>query len=129
MFKFAAIYRRVDDEDRLETFFSTTHLPLAEQLPGLLKSEVSRVTGKPGGQSRFHLMYELYFASERDFQVALLSEPGLQLMAALKPWADAKIITWFYSDAFAEEAGISLPARGGGDEGLVDDGGVDEVVG
>jgi len=104
VFKFVTIYRRVDDEVKLEEFFSSTHLPLAEQLPGLLRSEVSRVTGKPGGASRFHLMYELYFESEAQFEAALQSPAGTELMAALVPWAEAKLISWFYSHAFAEEA-------------------------
>ena len=103
LFKFVTIYRRVDAPDTLETFFSQTHLPLAEQLPGLIRSEVSRVTHKPGGESRFHLMYELYFAAEPDFMRALASEPGIQLMQALKPWADAHLITWFYAHAYAED--------------------------
>ena len=103
MFKFVTIYRRVDDEAALESFFSNTHLPLAEQLPGLLKSEVSRVIGKPGGESRFHLMYELYFESPKDFFQCLATDPGRQLMAELKDWGDAKLITWFYSDSFEEE--------------------------
>jgi uncharacterized protein (TIGR02118 family) len=104
MFKFVTIYRRVDDTDALETFFSHTHLQLAEQLPGLVKSEVGRVSGKPGGESRFHLMYELYFASEADFQRALRSEVGLKFIEALTPWAEARLITWFYADAYEEEA-------------------------
>jgi len=103
VFKFVTIYRIVDDEMALEEFFSGTHLPLAEQLPGLYKTEVSRITGKPGGASRFHLMYELYFATEQDFEAALISAPGTELMLALKPWADAKIISWFYSHSFSEE--------------------------
>ncbi|MCI0395865.1 MAG: EthD family reductase [Chloroflexi bacterium] len=103
MFKFVTIYRRVDDDMALESFFSSTHLPLAEQLPGLLRSEVSRVTGKPGGQSRFHLMYELYFESQDVFQQALFSEPGRELMKALAPWGEARIITWFYAESFEEE--------------------------
>ena len=106
MFKFVTIYRRVDDEELLETFFAETHLRLAEQLPGLVKSEVSRVTGKPGGESRFHLMYELYFESGADFGSAILSEPGAQLVQALKAWADARIISWFFSESFEEEAGL-----------------------
>lgn len=103
MFKFVTIYRRVDDEAALESFFSNTHLPLAEQLPGLLKSEVSRVIGKPGGDSRFHLMYELYFESPKDFFQCLTTDAGRQLMAELKDWSDAKLITWFYADSFEEE--------------------------
>ncbi|MEM7111678.1 MAG: EthD family reductase [Chloroflexota bacterium] len=102
MFKFTTIYRRVDDENTLETFFSETHLPLAEQLPELLKSEVSRIEGKPGGQSRFHLMYELYFADEHAYRRSMVSEIGVQLIQALKPWGDAKLLTWFYADSFEE---------------------------
>ncbi|RMG95756.1 MAG: EthD family reductase [Chloroflexi bacterium] len=103
MFKFVTIYRRVDDENALETFFSHTHLPLAEQLPGLLKTEVARITGKPGGESRFHLMYELYFADEDSFNRALISPAGQELMAALKQWWDARLITWFYTHTYEEE--------------------------
>ncbi len=104
MFKFVTIYRRVDDPEALENFFSQTHLPLAERLPGLIKSEMGRVTNKPGGQSRFHMIYELYFETKELFEQALTSNSGLKLMEALKPWVEAKIITWFYADAYEEGA-------------------------
>ena len=107
MFKFVTIYRRVDDEDALEEFFSSKHLPLSERLPGLLKSEVSRITGKPGGESRFHLMYELYFKSQDVFYKALGSDPGRELMKQLKRWSDALLITWFYSESWEEESAQS----------------------
>lgn len=106
MHKITTLYRKVDDTDLLEQFFSTTHLPLSEQLPGLIKSEVSRISHKPGGQSRFLLMYELYFESEIDLQNAFASAIGIQLIQALQPWADAKIITWFYADLFEEKSGL-----------------------
>jgi len=101
-FKLVTLYRRVDDEQALETFFSGTHLPLAEQLPGLVKSEVSRIGGKPGGESRFHLMYELYFESLEAYSRALKSKPGRALLQALAPWEEARIITWFYSASYEE---------------------------
>lgn len=104
MFKFVTIYRRVDDEDALEDFFSSTHLPLAEKLPGLLKSEVSRIVGKPGGESRFHLMYELYFQSQDVFHKALGSEAGRKLMTELIRWSDASLVTWFYSQSWEESS-------------------------
>ena len=103
MFKFVTIYRRVEDEEALESFFSTIHLPLAEQLPGLMKSEVSRITGKPGGESRFHLMYELYFESADIFFESIESEAGQKLLPRLKEWGDAKLITWFYAESWEEE--------------------------
>lgn len=103
-FKLVTLYRRVDDEQALEQFFSRTHLPLAEQLPGLIRSEVSRIGGKPGGESRFHLMYELYFESRDAYTQALKSEPGVALLQALAPWDEAKIVTWFYATSYEETA-------------------------
>lgn len=102
MFKFVVIYYQVDDPAALEEFFSGTHLPLAESLPGMTRWEVSRVTGKPGGSSRFYLMTESYFESREVFDLALSTEGGVQLAAALKQWADAKLITWFYADSFVK---------------------------
>ncbi len=102
MFQFTTIYYRVDDEEALDAFFSSTHLQLAEQLPGLVKSEVSRITGQPGGESRFHMAYSLYFTNEQSFFLSIASEPGLKLMQALKPWAEARLIAWYYADAYEE---------------------------
>lgn len=102
MYKFVVIFRRVDDEAMLEDFFVTTHLPLVEKLPGVIKTEVSRVQGKPGGSSRFHLMVESYFATKEDYQRALATQTGLALMQALKPWDEARLLTWFYAEAFEE---------------------------
>lgn len=103
MFKFTTIYRKVDDEQKLEDFFSGTHLPLAEALPQLKKREMSRVLRKPGGASRFHLMFELYFENETAFKEAIATETGVALIQALTPWAEAKIITWYFSDSFEED--------------------------
>ncbi len=101
----------------MERFFSETHLPLAERLPGLVKSEVGRVTAKPGGESRFHLMYELYFENELTFQLALSSQVGRKFMQALTPWAEARLITWFYADSYEEDARRASGAEAAGSEG------------
>lgn len=104
MYKFVTIYRQVEEPTSIDEFFASTHLQLAEQLPDLIKSEVSRVDGKPGGESRFYLMYELYFESRDVFEKAMQSKIGIQLIQALKPWGDERLITWFYSDSFTETA-------------------------
>ena len=103
MYKLVTIYRVVDDADMLEQFFSRTHLPLAEQLPGLLEVEVSRIHGKPGGKSRFHLMIECYFESAASYEAAMTSEIGLELLGELKEWYEAKILTWFEAESFLSE--------------------------
>jgi len=102
VFQFTTLYYRVDDEEMLENFFSSTHLQLAEQLPGLVKSEVSRISGQPGGESRFHMAYSLYFATKQSFYLSLASGAGIKLMRALTPWAEARLIVWYYADVFEE---------------------------
>ncbi len=103
MYRFAVLYYRVDDESALENFFSGTHLPLLEGLPGLRAVAVSRVVGQPTGQSRFTLVVEATFDDQRALETALLSETGLALMNALRPWAENKLIAWYYADSFVEE--------------------------
>ncbi len=108
MYKFTTLYRKVDDLDAVDNFFSHIHLPLAEQLPGLLKSEVSRVMVPPAGEARFYLAYELYFTSRAAFEDAMKSRPGVHLMINLTPWAEKRLVTWFYAEAFEEDAGLHL---------------------
>ena len=102
MFKFVTIYRKVDEPEALEAFFSEVHLPLAEKLPGLVKTEVSRVKSKPGGESRYYLMYELYFETEATFRAALRTEVAITLFAELHRWVKAKILTWYDAECWEE---------------------------
>jgi uncharacterized protein (TIGR02118 family) len=102
VFKFTILYYRVDDEAKLESFFSSTNVPLAERLPGLTKIEVSRITGKPGGASRFHLAYSMYFATQESFNLAIVSEAGLKFIEALMPWYDNSLIVWYFADVSEE---------------------------
>lgn len=104
MYQFVTIYYKVDDPALLDDFFSGTHLQLAEKLPGLIKTEVAQISGKPGGQSRYQMAYSLYFADYDSFERALMSEPGVALMQALKQWDDAGLITWYFADAYEELA-------------------------
>ncbi len=103
MYQFVVIYYRVDDESALEEFFTNTHLPLVEALPGLRRLEIGRVLGQPSGASRFHLSVVACFENEAAFRAAQLSQPGVALMNALRPWAENKLIAWFYVDSFAED--------------------------
>jgi len=103
MHKFTVLYYRVDDETALEEFFSSTHLPLLESLPGLRAVEVSRVLGQPAGQSRFVLTIEAMFDSQPALEAALSTSAGVTLMNALRPWAENRLIAWYYADTFSTD--------------------------
>ncbi len=105
MHTFTVLYYRVDDETALEGFFSGTHLPLLEALPGLRAVEIGRVQGQPLGQSRFALIVAATFDSRTALEAALATQPGIFLMNALKQWAENRLLTWYYTDTFREERG------------------------
>ncbi len=102
MFKLVLLYRRVDAPDKVDQAFASTHLPLAEQLPGLRRRAVSHILGKPGGESRYYLMLELLFESSDAYVAALASGPGQALLQAVLPWQEARIVTWFYGEMYEE---------------------------
>ena len=103
MHTFTVLYYRVDDETTLEEFFSAVHLPLLEGLPGLRTVAIGRVMGQPLGQSRFTLTVEATFDDRAALEAALATETGIILMNALRPWAENRLIAWYYADAFREE--------------------------
>jgi len=102
MHTFTTLYYRVDDETTLEEFFSAVHLPLLEALPGLRAVEVGRILGQPLGQSRFTLTVEATFDDQAALTTALATETGITLMNALRPWAENRLIAWYYADTFRE---------------------------
>ena len=103
MHTFTVLYYRVDDETSLEKFFSSVHLPLLERLPGLRAIQISRIMGQPLGQSRFTLTIEATFDDRPALEAALVTETGIMLMNALRPWAENRLIAWYYADSFREE--------------------------
>lgn len=79
MHKFVAVYGVPADASSFDEAYFRTHLPLIAQVPGIVRTEVSRVTGRVLGERDLHLMAEMYF------------EDGDTLRSALKSqeWADA----------------------------------------
>ena len=76
MVKLVALYKKPADVDAFEKHYRETHTPLALQLPGLVKLEVSQMSGSPGGDARYHMMAELYFETKEAMFTALQSEQG-----------------------------------------------------
>jgi uncharacterized protein (TIGR02118 family) len=76
MVKLVAIYRKPADLEAFEQHYFTTHAPLAEQMPGLIKMEVGKVYGGPMGESDLQLIAEMYFEDKDALLGALKSPEG-----------------------------------------------------
>ena len=72
--KFVVLYALPADPSEFLDQYYSTHLPLVAALPGLARTEVSRVSRVVRGEPGFALMAEMYFA-DRDALRAALKSP------------------------------------------------------
>lgn len=74
MIKLIALYKKPSDVQAFEEHYANVHLPLVEKIPGLRKTELSRITGSPRGEAPFYMMYEMYFDDVDAYNRAMASE-------------------------------------------------------
>jgi len=79
MVKLIALYRKAEDAEALAEFekhYYEVHMPLVLKTPGLIKSEVAKITGLPGMENKYHLMAEMYYADMDAFNAAMATPEG-----------------------------------------------------
>jgi len=74
MHKLLALYKIPTDEAAFFAHYNAVHLPLVEKIPGLVKTEVTRIDRTLMGEEGNFLLAELYFADPESFKIAMKSE-------------------------------------------------------
>jgi uncharacterized protein (TIGR02118 family) len=75
--KLVVLYAHPDDADAFDRHYLDIHVPLVDQLPGLLRAEAGRVvTALDGGEHTYHRIAELYFADQPALGAAFASAEG-----------------------------------------------------
>ena len=97
MIKLIALYRKPIDAAEFDRHYDTVHTPLVRQYPGLRKLEITRITGAPIGESKFHLMCEMYWDSKDAMDTALATKEGKAVARDLMSFA-ADVVTVFHGD-------------------------------
>ena len=72
MVKLIVLYGTPTDPAAFDEYYMSTHVPLAQKIPGLRRFEVARMGSLDGSTPQFHLQAELYF----DDSDALMSALG-----------------------------------------------------
>ncbi len=74
-----AFYKEPVDREKFDKHLFEVHLPLCRKMPGLVKTEVNRFSGK---SAPYYLMVTLYFNNKDERKAALMSSPeGLAVTA------------------------------------------------
>ncbi|GMA49381.1 ethyl tert-butyl ether degradation protein EthD [Alicyclobacillus contaminans] len=75
MVKLVVLYRQPEDAGKFNDHYFQVHLPLARQIPGLERLEVTRIRGNAmGGEAEYHLLAEMYFKDEDAYRAAMKSQ-------------------------------------------------------
>jgi uncharacterized protein (TIGR02118 family) len=74
-----AFYKEPTDREKLEKHLFEVHFPLVRKLPGLVKMEVNRFSGK---SAPYYLMVTLYFNDKEARKAALMNSPEGQAVTA-----------------------------------------------
>jgi uncharacterized protein (TIGR02118 family) len=76
MVKLVAMYKTPSDIEMFEKHYFENHMPLVEKIPGLIKSEVSKLKVLPGTESDYYMMTEMYYEDMDAFNAAMASPEG-----------------------------------------------------
>lgn len=92
MAKLVALYKKPADATAFDSYYFSTHVPLAKKVPGLRRYEVSTgPVSTPQGDSSYHLAAILTFDSMAVVQQALNSPEGRAAAGDLANFAQAGV--------------------------------------
>lgn len=97
MVKLIALYRKASDIKSFDDHYQQVHLPLIRKTPGLRRLEITRITGAPIGESKYHLMAEMYYDSMEAMNAANASPEGRSAARDLMGFA-ADVVTLFFGE-------------------------------
>lgn len=79
MVKLVALFKSPDSVGEFDPYFFNTVVPLLKALRGVQRVETTRITGAPFGESKYHVMAELFFTDRNAMDAALASGEGKAL--------------------------------------------------
>lgn len=97
MVKLIAIYRKPSDPELFDKHYFTIHIPLIKKTPGLRRVEITKITGAPIGESKYHLMAEMYYDSIDMMNAGNASPEGRAAAKDLMSFA-ADVVTLFFGE-------------------------------
>ncbi len=78
MYKIIAIYKRPEDIEAFEKYYTEVHTPLVKKIPGLKELRITRIKGSPFGQTEYYLIAEMIFETKEDYKKALSSKEAIE---------------------------------------------------
>jgi uncharacterized protein (TIGR02118 family) len=88
MIKATVLYSHPTDSDAFEKYYAETHIPIALNMKGVDKMELTKFLSAPdGGKPAYYRMAELHFAGPAEMQQSMGSPEGQATAADLANFA------------------------------------------
>ena len=95
MIKYVALYRTPDDPEQFDADYFGTHVPIVNDTPGLVRTELAKVTRMVVGEPAYYVMAELYFDSVDSMKAAFKTDPWRSSGDNLQAWGGMELVTMF----------------------------------
>ena len=98
MIKYVALYRTPDDPESFDKNYFETHVPIVDETPGLVRTEIAKVTRMMVGDPAYYLVAELYFEDVESMKAAFKTEPWRASGENLQSWGGMDLVTMFTAE-------------------------------
>ena len=102
MIKLIALYKKPADMETFEQHYANVHIPLVEKIPGIRKTEWTRITASPTGEAPYYMMFEMYFDDMEAYQVAMRSPENKAAGKDLMSFA-RDLVTLMVAESYEDE--------------------------
>jgi len=97
MIKLVALFKRPEDTAGFDEHYEQVHAPLMQQVPGLVRMEVTRNIQAFRGEPEYYLVAEMYFQDKQSFDAAMASDENRAAGKDLMSFA-REYVTMFYGE-------------------------------
>ena len=98
MIKYVALYRTPEDPEQFDKNYFETHVPIVDETPGLVRTEIAKVTRMVVGDPAYYLVAELYFDSVESMKAAFKTDPWRASGENLQSWGGMDLVTMFTAE-------------------------------
>jgi uncharacterized protein (TIGR02118 family) len=96
--KYVALYRTPEDPEQFDKNYFETHVPIVNDTPGLVRTELARVTRRMVGEPAYYVLAELYFDSVESMKAAFKTDPWRASGENLQSWGGMDLVTMFTAE-------------------------------
>ena len=105
MIKLIALYKQPTDVNTFEEHYANVHIRLVEKIPGLRKTEWTRMLAAPDGAAPYYMMYEMYFDNMAVYEAAMKSDENKAAAKDLMSFAGG-LITLMLAESYEDEVRV-----------------------